>query len=91
MEGAALSPNGVAVIALPATADRGRRSRIVAALPAGTPVTVPRHTVQYVVTEHGVAGLQGKSLSQRARALIAVADPAFRFSLEQAWEEVRRS
>jgi acyl-CoA hydrolase len=84
MEGAALSVGGKAVIAMPATADGGRRSRIVAALAPGTPVTIPRHCVHYVVTEHGVAELRGKSLNQRAQALIGVADPAFRESLEEA-------
>ncbi|MDZ4277554.1 MAG: acetyl-CoA hydrolase/transferase C-terminal domain-containing protein, partial [Dehalococcoidia bacterium] len=52
-----------------------RRSRIVASLDAGAPVTVPRSAVDYVVTEWGIATLRGKSLRQRIGELIAVAHP----------------
>jgi acetyl-CoA hydrolase len=45
--------------------------------------------VHYVITEHGIADLYGKSLRQRARALIAVADPQFRDELEKAARELR--
>ena len=56
----------------------GLRSRIVPVLPPGTPVTLPRGFVDYVVTEHGIATLRGKTLRQRVRELVAVAHPDFR-------------
>jgi 4-hydroxybutyrate CoA-transferase len=76
--GAARAAGGRSIIALPATASRGSRSRIVARLAAGARVTTPRFIADYVVTEHGVAALRGKSDAGRARELLRVADPAFR-------------
>ena len=83
--GATQSPGGRAIIAMPATAGDGARSRIVARLSTGARVTVPRHLADVVVTEHGVAELRGRSTEERARALIAIADPAFREALERTW------
>src|SRR5205814_1049140 len=60
MRGAALSPGGKAIIALPSTAKSGSISRIVATLSEGAGVTTTRAHVQYVVTEFGVAYLHGK-------------------------------
>lgn len=74
---AASSPRGRAVTVLPSTAGSGTRSRIVPAL-AGGVATVPRSDADLVVTEHGVADLRGVSLAERARRLVAVADPAQR-------------
>ena len=85
--GALLSPGGRAIIALPAATDDGRYSRIVAKLSTGF-TALPRHTADYVVTEHGVAALRGLSLQARARALIDIAAPAFRDSLAQQWAEM---
>ena len=76
--GAARAERGRSIIALPAAAARGTRSRIVARLGAGARVTTPRFLADYVVTEHGVAALRGKSDAGRARALLHIADPAFR-------------
>lgn len=84
MLGASLSPGGVAIIVLPSTADEGKRSRIVPAFSLGTAVTIPRHCVDYVVTEFGVAQLGGKGLVERARALAAIAHPEFRDKLLEA-------
>jgi 4-hydroxybutyrate CoA-transferase len=81
--GAARAERGRAVIALPATASRGARSRIVARLAAGARVTTPRFLADYVVTEHGVAALRGKSDAGRAREMLHVADPAFRERIER--------
>ena len=81
--GAARAAGGRSIIALPATAARGSRSRIVARLGPGARVTTPRFLADYVVTEHGVAALRGKSDAGRARELIHVADPAFRGDLER--------
>ena len=78
---------GRSIIALQST-DRGRtRSRIVATLADGI-VTTPRAEADLVVTEHGIAELRGRTLAERARALVAVADPAFRAELEQASERL---
>lgn len=74
------SPGGVAVVMLPATALGGRESRIVQRLHGGA-VTTPRSGVDVVVTEHGVADLRGRSLTERAAALTAVAAPEHRDSL----------
>jgi 4-hydroxybutyrate CoA-transferase len=85
MRGARASRGGKSVIALSATA-RGREvSRIVAELPAGTALTAPRTDVDYVVTEHGIAHLYGRSLDARANALIEIAAPEFRETLRAAW------
>jgi 4-hydroxybutyrate CoA-transferase len=84
MRGAALSPGGKAIIALPSTAAHGSVSRIVAALAPGAGVVTTRGHVQFVVTEYGVADLRGRSLRERATALIAIAHPDHRVDLEQA-------
>lgn len=81
--GASRATNGRSIIALPATAARGSRSRIVARLGAGARVTTPRFIADYVVTEYGVAALRGQDDAGRARALLHVADPAFRDRIER--------
>jgi acyl-CoA hydrolase len=81
MRGAALSPGGKAIIALPSTARSGRLSRIVPVLSEGAGVTTTRAHVQYVVTEYGAAYLHGKSIRERTEALIGIAHPAFRDGL----------
>ena len=80
-QGAWLSPGGKYIIAMPSTNRRGDVSRIVARLDPGTPAAVPRHFIQYVVTEHGAADLAGLGLRERAEALVAVAAPQFRDEL----------
>jgi 4-hydroxybutyrate CoA-transferase len=82
IRGAALSPEGRAIIALPSTAKQGTTSRIVPFLPEGAGVVTTRAHVRTVVTEWGVAELYGKGIAERARALIDIADPAFRDELE---------
>jgi acyl-CoA hydrolase len=89
MRGAGRSRGGKAIIALPSTAKGGTVSRIVPVLDPGAGVVTPRSDVQYVVTEHGVAYLKGKTLRQRAAALIAIADPKFRVWLYEAAAGVR--
>jgi acetyl-CoA hydrolase len=84
IRGAARSKGGKPVIALPSKAKGGTVSRIVDTLADGSGVVTTRADVHYVVTEHGVAALHGKSLRERARALIAIADPDFRPDLEAA-------
>lgn len=80
-EGAHWSPGGLRIIAMQAATANGKFSKIVPQLAAGTAVTIPRHTVDVVVTEHGVARLAGRPLRERAEALVAIADPAFRDEL----------
>jgi acetyl-CoA hydrolase len=74
---------GRSIIALQSTNRDRTRSRIVASLADGV-VTTPRAEADFVVTEHGIAELRGYTLAERARALIAIADPAFRVDLERA-------
>jgi 4-hydroxybutyrate CoA-transferase len=80
--GAALSPGGRCIVALPSTSRDGKHSRIVPELAAGTVVTIPDVLVDYVVTEYGVASLRGKPLAERRRELAAVAHPAFRRDID---------
>ena len=82
MRGAALAEGGKPIIALPSTAAHGTVSRIVADLAPGSMVTLTQGHVHYVITEYGIADLYGKNLSERARALINIAHPAFRDELE---------
>lgn len=79
--GAMYSERGRAFIVLPSTAAGGAISRIRPTLTPGSVVTTLKNTVDSVVTEFGVADLRGRSLSQRARALIAIAHPQFRDEL----------
>ncbi len=79
--GASKSPGGKAIIALPSTAQGGNVSRIVVQLSPGAGVVTTRAGVFYVVTEYGVAYLHGKSVQERALALISIAHPKFRADL----------
>lgn len=81
IRGAAMAEEGRAIIALPSTAKGGTLSRLVSTLRPGAGVVTTRAHVEMVVTEHGVASLHGRSIPDRARALIAIADPAFRDQL----------
>jgi len=84
--GASLSKGGVPIIALPSkTKDF---SRIVSMLKHGAGVVTSRNHVHYVVTEHGVADLYGKTIRQRAQALINVAHPEFRDELKKQAQEL---
>ena len=83
VEAATHSAGGRRVIALPSTTRDGR-SRIVPRLDATGTVTIPRGMVDFVVTEHGIAQLEGKTLRERAEALIDVAAPQHRQPLDQA-------
>ncbi len=83
LRGAARSKGGKPIITLPATAKGGTVSRIVPRLQPGAGVVTSRGDVHYVITEHGVAYLHGKTLRQRAEALIAIAAPPFRDALER--------
>ncbi|MCL5405418.1 MAG: GNAT family N-acetyltransferase, partial [Deltaproteobacteria bacterium] len=78
---------GKAIIVLPSTTSDGRKSRIVSHLTNGAGVVSPRSTVSYVATEFGVAYLHGKTIRERALALINIAHPRFR---EQLMTEAKK-
>jgi acyl-CoA hydrolase len=89
VRGAYASKNGKSFICLASTYDkRGeRKSRIVFDLTQGNVVTTPRSDIMYVVTEYGMVNLKGKSVAERALAMISIAHPDFREELErQAYE-----
>ncbi|HSP35108.1 MAG TPA: acetyl-CoA hydrolase/transferase C-terminal domain-containing protein [Thermoanaerobaculia bacterium] len=90
MRGAALSPGGVPVIALPATASNGKFSRITTTLKSGGGVVTTRGHVHWIVTEFGAVNLWGKSLRERADALISIAHPDFRQELRREISGIRR-
>jgi acyl-CoA hydrolase/GNAT superfamily N-acetyltransferase len=78
MRGAVLSPHGKTILAMPSTAERGTLSRIVPFLREGAGVTLHRGDVHYVVTEYGIAYLQGKNVRERAMELISISHPRFK-------------
>ena len=85
MRGAYASRGGKSFMCLASTYDKKgeRRSRIVTALTRGNVVTTPRTDIMYVVTEYGMVNLKGRSIAERAQALIAIAHPDFREELER--------
>lgn len=87
VRGAAISRGGMSIIALDSTAARGTRSRIVPCLDPRSAITTPRYDVDFVVTEYGIADLRGKSLKQRAEAIIPVAHPDFRDLLKEQYKK----
>ena len=86
--GASRSEGGVPIIALPSTAARGRMSRIVPTLKPGAGVVTTRNHVHWIVTEYGAVDLYGKSIRERARALISIAHPEFREQLRKQAQEL---
>jgi len=83
MRGAVQSPGGKSILMLPSTAMQGKKSRIVPML-EDTAVAAPRGDVHHVVTEYGAVNLFGKSLQERAVAMISIAHPDFRDELFHA-------
>ncbi len=86
MRGAMRSPGGRNIVVLESTARNGRVSRISARLSDGV-VTATRANADWIVTEYGIAELRGRTLQERAMALIKIAHPDFRRSLEHAVAE----
>jgi len=78
MRGAVLARNGKTILALQATAEDGKTSRIVPFLKEGAGVTLHRADIHYVITEYGIAYLHGKNIRERAMELISIAAPKFR-------------
>src|SRR5271157_4865444 len=89
LRGASRSKGGKAIIAISSTAKQGTISRIVPMLDPGAGVVTSRGLVRYVVTEYGVAFLHGKSIRERAKALIEIAHPNFRQGLYEYCEETK--
>ncbi|SRR5579864_213103 len=89
LRGASRSKGGKPIIAIASTAKNGTVSRIVPTLTAGAGVVTTRGLVRYVVTEHGVAYLHGKSIRERAQALIEIADPKFHEELYRYCEQTK--
>lgn len=81
VRGATMSNGGRSIIAMPSTAKSGMISRIVPLITEGSAVTTPRNDVNFVVTEYGIAQLKGKTLKERAKALIRISHPKFRAHL----------
>jgi acyl-CoA hydrolase len=89
LRGASRSKGGKPVIAISSTAKNDRISRIVPMLSPGAGVVTSRGLVRYVVTEYGVAYLHGKSIRERAKALIEIAHPKFRDGLYEYCEQTK--
>jgi acyl-CoA hydrolase len=81
IRGSAMSKGGFSIIALPSTAQDGNVSRIVSHLSEGAGTATTRADVNFVVTEYGIAELQGKSIYQRVMELAQIAHPKFRAQL----------
>lgn len=89
VRGAVASEGGASYIAMPSTAKKGTMSRICMELKPGSVVTTGKNDVDCIVTEYGIARLRGKTLSQRAKALISIAHPKFRDEL--LWQAKERN
>jgi len=89
LRGASRSKGGKPIIALASTARRGTISRIVPMLTPGAGVVTSRGLIRYIVTEFGVAYLHGKSIRERAKALIEIAHPHFRDELYEYCERTK--
>lgn len=87
VRGAAMAANGRSILAFPSTAAKGKISKIVPLLDEGAAVTTSRNDIDYAVTEYGIAKLKGRTLRQRALALIEIAHPDFRDGLRKVFEE----
>ncbi len=90
LRGASRSKGGKPIIAMASTAKNGTISRILPMLSPGAGVVTSRGLVRYVVTEYGVAYLHGKSIRERAKALIEIAHPRFRDELYEYCEQTKR-
>ncbi len=90
IRGASRSKGGKPIIAISSTAKNGAISRIVPMLNPGAGVVTSRGLIRYVVTEYGVAYLHGKTIRERAQALIEIAHPYFREELYEYCEQTHR-
>ena len=86
---ARLSRGGISIVALPASHGSTPRSRIVPRMVDGI-VSLPRQAIDVVITEHGIADLRGRTVFERAEALMAIAAPEFQPDLEAAWKTIKQ-
>ena len=86
IRGASMADHGISILAFPSTAAKGKISKIVPFLDEGAAGTTSRNDIDYVVTEYGVAHLIGKTLRERAKAMIEIAHPDFRPGLVDEYE-----
>ncbi|MBR1798642.1 MAG: acetyl-CoA hydrolase/transferase family protein [Bacteroidales bacterium] len=86
VRGASMAQEGKSIIAMPSTAAKGTISKVKPFLTPGAAVSTTRNDVNYVVTEYGIAQLKGRTLKQRAAALIKIAHPNFRPALIEEFE-----
>lgn len=86
VRGAQMSEGGKSILACSSTAKNDTISKIVPYLEPNAPITVPRTEVDFIVTEYGIAALRGRSLMERAKALINIAHPKFRDELKEEVE-----
>lgn len=87
VRGSNMCKDGKSIMAMPSTAAKGKVSKIVPLLDEGAAITTSRNDVDYVITEFGIAHLKGKTLRQRAKALINIAHPDFREGLIEEYEK----
>ena len=85
IRGASMAKNGRSIIAMPSSI-KGKISKIVPFIDEGASVTTSRNDVDYVVTEYGIANLKGRTLRERAEALIRIAHPKFREELTKEYK-----
>lgn len=90
IRGASRSKGGLPIIAIPSTAKNDTLSRIVPTLKQGAGVVTTRNDVHFIVTEYGIADLYGRSIRERAMALVEIAHPNFREELAEAAEREYR-
>ena len=86
VRGANWSKGGRTIMAMPSTAGGGKISKVVPLITEGAAVSTNRYDLDYVITEYGIAQLKGKTLRDRARALIEIAHPNFKDSLAEEFE-----
>ena len=87
VRGATMSKGGRSIMAMPSSAKGGTISKIVPKITDYSAVATTRNDVNYVVTEYGIAQLKGKTMKERARALINIAHPNFREDLAKEYEK----
>ena len=88
VRGAAWSKGGRSILAFYSTASKGKISRVVPHLDEGASVVTTRTDVHFFVTEHGIADMRGKSVPERAKALINIAHPDFRADLKKEFSKI---
>jgi 4-hydroxybutyrate CoA-transferase len=88
VRGSAWSKGGRSILAFQSTASGGKISKICSCIDNGATVTTPRTDVHFIVTEYGIADLRGKSVPDRAKALINIAHPDFRDKLNEEYKYI---